>query len=95
MPEFEGDYIFGDWSSSFTTGDGMLLIALPAANGMWNLEELNVSGSTNGRINAFVRSFGQDDQGELYVLTSNALGPKGETGKVYKIAPASHKPGNN
>jgi glucose/arabinose dehydrogenase len=89
MPNFNGDYIFGDWSSSFTTGDGTLLIALPASNGIWKVEELNIYGSSNGRVNAFVRSFGQDDQGELYVLTSNASGPAGETGKVYRIVPAT------
>jgi glucose/arabinose dehydrogenase len=88
IPEFEGDYIFGDWSSSFTIGDGTLLIALPSASGIWKIEEIKVTGSSNGRVNAFVRSFGQDDQGELYVLTSNASGPTGETGKVYKIVPA-------
>jgi glucose/arabinose dehydrogenase/plastocyanin len=89
LPAFEGDYIFGDWSSSFTRGDGTLLIAMPAAAGMlWKIEEVKIAGNSSGRVNVFVRSFGQDDQGELYVLTSNASGPKGETGKVYKIVPA-------
>jgi glucose/arabinose dehydrogenase len=88
IPEFEGDYIFGDWSSSFTVGDGSLLIALPTPTGIWKIEEIKVAGSSNGRVNAFVRSFGQDDQGELYVMTSKASGPTGETGKVYRIVHA-------
>jgi glucose/arabinose dehydrogenase len=89
LPQFEGDYIFGDWSSSFTKGDGMLLAAMPSAAGMlWKIEEIKVAGNNTGRINAFVRSFGQDDQGELYVLTSDVAGPKGDTGEIYKIVPA-------
>ena len=89
LPELEGDYVFGDWSSGFTKGDGVLLIAMPAPVGkLWNIEEVKVAGNSSGRINEFVRSFGQDDDGELYVLTSDASGPKGDTGKVYKIVPA-------
>lgn len=90
LPELEGDYVFGDWSSGFTKGDGVLLIAMPATAGMlWKIEEVKVAGYPNGRVNTFVRSFGQDDNGELYVLTSDASGPRGDTGKIYKIVPAS------
>lgn len=89
LPQLVGDYVFGDWSSSFTKGDGVLLMATPAAAGtLWKTEEIKVVGNPSGRINEFVRSFGQDDDGELYVLTSEASGPKGDTGKVYKIVPA-------
>jgi glucose/arabinose dehydrogenase len=88
LPQFEGDYIFGDWSGNFARGDGALLVAMPAAPGaLWKIEELNVSNNPSGRANAFVRSFGQDDGGEVYVLTSDVLGPTGDTGKVYKIVP--------
>jgi plastocyanin len=33
-------------------------------------------------------SFGQADDGELCILTSRALGPTGDSGKVWKIVPA-------
>ena len=55
---------------------------------MWGLEELKVAGNTSGRIDAFVLSFGEDTEGELYILTSVITGPTGNRDKVYKIVPA-------
>lgn len=90
LPDLVGDYVFGDWSTSFTKGDGTLLVAMPATAGMlWRIEVVKVANNSAGRVNAFVRSFGQDDQGELYILTSEASGPKGDTGKIYKMVTAS------
>jgi hypothetical protein len=53
---------------------------------MW--EELKIASNPSGRIDAFIRSFGQDDDGEIYVLTSEEAGPTNQTGKVFKIVPA-------
>jgi hypothetical protein len=36
-------------------------------------------------MNTLLRSFGQDAAGEIYVLTADNAGPKGTTGKVFKI----------
>jgi hypothetical protein len=35
-----------------------------------------------------VIGFGEDEAGELYVLTSRGRGPKNDTGMVRKIVPA-------
>ncbi|MDM7934872.1 MAG: PQQ-dependent sugar dehydrogenase [Methanothrix sp.] len=85
----QGCYIFGDWSSSFAKGDGTLLIACPSEEGLWATEEISVSGSRNGRVNAYVRAFGEDGSGELYLMTSDVAGPSGRTGKVYRLVPAA------
>ncbi len=55
---------------------------------MWTMKELHIAKSENERINAFVRSFGQDASNELYVLTSDIAGPTGNSGKIFKIVPA-------
>ncbi len=91
LPQFDGLYIFGDWSRSFASGDGSLFVAMPQGEGeLWDMQELIVAGSDNGRLNAFLLSFGQDNVGEIYVLTTDNIGPSGSTGKVYKIvAPES------
>jgi glucose/arabinose dehydrogenase len=90
LPEWDGYYIFGDWSTSFgEAADGTLLLATPpdAAGGLWPVQELMVAGSDNGRLNEYLLSFGQDSSGEVYILTTETAGPTGNTGKVYKIVP--------
>jgi glucose/arabinose dehydrogenase len=88
MPAFQGRYIFGDWSRGGP--DGTLFIATPAQEGaMWPFEELRVATEENGRMNRYLLSFGQDADLELYVLTSDTVGPSGSTGKIFKIVPPS------
>lgn len=88
LPEFAGKYIFGDWSNGFSRGNGTLLLATPSSEGLWHLEEIGIAGYAGGRVGSFIRSFGMDDQGEIYVLTSDQAGPTGTTGKILKLVPA-------
>jgi hypothetical protein len=41
------------------------------------------------KLNRFLLSFGEDEDGELYLLTSSSLGPIGSSGEVYKIVGAT------
>ncbi|MGA1795082.1 MAG: PQQ-dependent sugar dehydrogenase [bacterium] len=88
---FTGKYVFGDWSTAGDDPDGTLFIATPApSDGMlWPTGEIVVASSDDDRINEYVRSFGQDADNELYVLTSENPGPSGNTGRVYRMVPAS------
>jgi len=45
-----------------------------------------VTGSPDGRLHHYVLGFGQDTAGEVYVLTSDNLGPSRATGKVHRLA---------
>jgi glucose/arabinose dehydrogenase len=40
-----------------------------------------------GRIGAYIISFGQDADHELYLLTSDRTGPAGDTGSIYRLVP--------
>ena len=84
-----GSYVFADWSSSFAKGDGKLYMAKSNGGGLWKMEEIRVADRPGGRINEYIRSIGQDEEGELYVLTSEVGGPTGDTGKIYKIVPSA------
>ncbi|MBI5668732.1 MAG: PQQ-dependent sugar dehydrogenase [Chloroflexi bacterium] len=90
MPDLEGYYIFGDYTKSPAgPPDGTLLWAEASdEGGMWSWGELKVAGMDNERIGANVLAFGQDDNGELYVLTSESSAPVGDTGKVWKLVAA-------
>jgi len=90
LPQFGGQYIFGDWHSGGSTPNGVLLVARPGedAEGLWSISEIQVADQPEGRLNQYVMGFGQDAVGELYVLAKETVGPTGETGKVYKLVAA-------
>jgi hypothetical protein len=90
MPQFAGQYVFGDWSREEDEGDGSLLIAKPneSGHGLWEIRELEIAGSADGRLHHFIVGFGQDAVGEVYVLVKDTLGPSGQTGKIYKLTSA-------
>lgn len=84
IPELDGLYIFGDWSASFQQPDGTVLVAEPAAAGLWPIDELRF-GPARARLGEYVLGFGQDLSGEVYILTSEMTAPTGSTGKVYRL----------
>ena len=110
--ELTGKYIFGSWSTSFTAGDGSLLVATPPEgwdigrypdsvssltpydNKMWTTSGFTIANTRNGRINAFVRGFGEDNQHEIYLMISEKAGPDpgSTTGRVLKMVPVSTLP---
>ena len=86
LPQFFGDYVFGDWSAEHEDApDGSLFVATPRKRGLWRMQELRVATSDSGRLEHFLLGFGQDPAGEIYVLTTDNAGPTGTTGKVFKI----------
>lgn len=89
LPQLRGRYVFGDWSRSFARPDGTLLVATSRKSGLWPIQELEVQNRPDGRLGHFILGFGRDARGEVYVLTSNSVGPSGSTGRVYRLV----KPG--
>lgn len=85
IPAFEGRYIFGSFANSFAP-TGEIFIAEPSGAGLWEYHEIDLAGYGDD-IGEFIKGFGQDLSGEIYVTTSTVLGPTGNTGKVYKIVP--------
>ncbi|MCK5010201.1 MAG: PQQ-dependent sugar dehydrogenase, partial [Deltaproteobacteria bacterium] len=89
IPELVGHYVFGDWSSDFNSPDGSIFIAEENQTGTWQFAEAILEGEDiDERLNRFVLGFGQDADGEVYVLTSTTNNPTGNTGQVFKIVPA-------
>ena len=91
FPELTGKYVFADWSRSMAVAAGTLLVATRPVNASgperWTAHPLAVKDFPDGRIKAFIWALGEDDDGELYVLTNGANLVTGSRGKVFKLAP--------
>jgi glucose/arabinose dehydrogenase len=88
LPAWNGRYLFGQWSRSAQQPDGGLFAASrPAENnsGLWPFEMITIANRPDGALGAFLLAFGQDTAGEVYILTSQATGPSGQTGKVFRL----------
>lgn len=84
--DWQGKYIFGDWSKSFAEMDGQIFIATKGGDGKWTMEVATTD--MEGGKNPYVLAFAQDADGEVYVLTSITTGPVGGLDTIYKIVPA-------
>jgi glucose/arabinose dehydrogenase len=83
--DWNGKYIFGDWSKSFAAMDGQIFIGTKGDNGEWTMEVATTDMEGN---NPYVVAFAQDSDGEVYALTSITTGPVGSLDTIYKIVPA-------
>lgn len=81
IPELEGRYVFGDWSTSFTFPNGKLYYIEETEQDKWS--RFNIE--TRQNFNNFILSLGEDKDGELYILSKTNLGPSGSSGVVDKI----------
>jgi len=82
-----GKYIFGMLSST-GKADGQIYSSTPSSgSGMWTFDPVALKSFTPN-LGTFLKSFGQDQAGEVYLLTSDQEGPQGVTGKVYKLVAA-------
>ena len=83
LPQLVGKYVFADWSRAWVAPDGVLYVASPDGSGKWKMESLEVG----SKLAAYVLAFGQDAEGELYVLVNGRNALTGNTGKVLKLVP--------
>jgi len=84
VPQLWGQYVCGDFSRQFSVPEGRLFVADLFTG---QIQELLI-GAAGDPLGLFVKGFGQDHDGEVYLLASTALGPVGDTGVVLKIVAA-------
>jgi len=84
-PELVGKYVFGDFSQDFGP-TGRLFYADIEGPNAFELREffLTPNGDPLGQA---LFGIGEDENGELYVLASDNIGPTGNVGVVYRIIP--------
>lgn len=73
---YQGMYICADWGKFGFPNSGRLFYLDPFNT----LKEFR-----GGPVGAFIKGFGEDRNGEMYLCTSNAQGPIGTSGKVWKL----------
>ena len=83
-PELVGNYVFGDFSTSFAAPDGHLYYLSETRSNIWERFAFTLSPS-NAPLGRFVKSFGEDQAGELYLLSTTSLGPTGTSGDVRRL----------
>jgi glucose/arabinose dehydrogenase len=90
LPGLNGKYIFGDWSQSWAKPSGTVFAADRLENGgAWTMEYLQLASHPGGKLDSCILAFGEDNDGELYVMTSKIPNLLGKNGKVYKLVPAT------
>jgi glucose/arabinose dehydrogenase len=83
FPTLWGKYIFGDFSQDFApTGR---LFYLDADGDLSQIFEFQL-GEANAPLGLYVFGFGEDESGEVYLLSSQNLAPVGDGGLVFHIA---------
>ncbi len=82
LPELRGKLVFADWSAAFERPSGQLFLATPAPRWRetWSMEKLL-------ELDTRILSVAADAKGELYLLTSDELGPFGKSGKIFRLRP--------
>lgn len=83
IPGLRGKYIFGDLSGKSGSPRGKLFAGTEQGDGRWSMEEMNIEGRSE--LGEYVLAFGEDADGELYVMTTMTEGPSGASGRVQRI----------
>lgn len=85
MADLQGRYVFGDLSGRSGSPKGKLFIGTEGDDGRWSMDEMAIQGRKE--LGEYVLAFGEDADGELYVMTSMTEGPSGSSGRVQRLIP--------
>jgi hypothetical protein len=65
--------------------DGQIFVGTEGSDGKWTMDTAVTNMDGN---NPYILAFAQDNDGEVYALTSITTGPNGTLDTIYKIVPA-------
>jgi len=78
-----GKYVFGDWSKSYLPANGKLYYLEENETGVWQRFEFALE--KNKPLKRYIIGFGEDENGEIYMLTTRFIGSLGKTGQVWHL----------
>jgi len=85
IQSLKGKYIFGSYAQS-NAPNGELFMAEPSGSN-WAYSEINLKSHPDD-LGYYLKGFGQDNDGEIYLTVSSVGGPSGTGGKVMKLVKA-------
>lgn len=81
----KGKYIFGIFSETSGTPNAKIFTGTPpAGTGLWSYQPIALI-NYPGNLGQYLKGFGQDETGEIYLATTMVAGTTGTTGKIFKI----------
>jgi glucose/arabinose dehydrogenase len=86
IPQLVGQYVFGIFSQD-GGANAKIYSATPAGSGMWPFVEISLKDFPSN-LGQYLKGFGQDQAGEIYLTTSAEQGLAATSGKVYKLVAA-------
>jgi glucose/arabinose dehydrogenase len=90
IPMFYGKYIFGTFSSEEDEASGELFLGSPGGANRWRYQEISLK-SYPEDLGQYLKGFGQDNDGEIYLTVTGIAGPSGNTGKILKLVSLTKK----
>src|SRR5258706_9181815 len=72
IPLLYGKYVFGFLSADDEQAEGQILMATPSVSGIWPIAVLKLK-SFPGNLGQWLKGFGQDQDGEIYVTATIEL----------------------
>ncbi|MES2397533.1 MAG: PQQ-dependent sugar dehydrogenase [Bacteroidota bacterium] len=78
IPFLVGKYVFGDWKGK--------LFYLEKNADKWNIVNMVIEGKKDNDIGSDINSFGEDENGEIYILTQKFTGNLIANGEVFLIS---------
>jgi glucose/arabinose dehydrogenase len=82
-PSLVGKYVYGDWSATYFQPRGQLFYLNETAPNVWDHKGFRFS--DDKPLNLRILSIGNDESGEIYILTQRSIGPLLHTGELWKL----------
>ncbi len=79
FPSLHGNYFFSDWS-------GKMFYLKQQPEDYWLRGPVIADNNKTNDMGAKINSMGEDENGEVYIITQHLMGPKSPTGAVYRIS---------
>lgn len=81
IPSIKGKYIFGDWKGT--------MYFLEEVQGKWIMKNLSIEGKKDNDVDMNINSFGEDENGEIYILGQKITGTLMANGMILLIDKAT------